>query len=103
MVGLLANRALAWLILGGGGLAVIAMLYTGALHRGVKKEAAEWKAAVQERVFEQREQNHKINQGTLAEDADLRQKEEMIRDKWRNMGRGQLSSVPATDGKEASK
>lgn len=100
MVGLLANRALAWLVLGGGGLAVIAMLWTGAVNRGKAKNDAEWRTSISEKVQETRQINHAINQGTLIEDADLRREEERIAREWQTRGKPAVSqSAPQTGGK----
>lgn len=82
MVGLLANRAMAWLVLGGGGLVVIAMLYTGAVRKGSRGEAAQWETAVQAKTEADRRMNFQLNQGTLATDADLRRQEEEIVRRW---------------------
>lgn len=92
MVGLLANRALAWLVLGGGGLAVILMLYTGALHKGARNESAKWQKAVDNRVQDVRDLNFRLNQGTLSTDADLRRREDEIAKHWQS---AQQPAAPA--------
>lgn len=82
MAGILTSRLVAWLILGGGGLAVIAMLWSGGVARGVNKEAEKWRAAATEKVKETRDMNFKIDQQTIGGDADLNRVEQAIRDKW---------------------
>lgn len=83
MVGLLTSRALSWLILGGGIVAVVAMIYMGGAMRGASKENAAWKAAIAEDTKEKREINFKVDQATIGEDAELRKIEDEIREKWR--------------------
>lgn len=99
MVGPLTARFLGWLPLAVGLIAVTVMIYSGGMHRGVLKEAAAWKAAVEDRKEEVRAINWQVNQRTMAADSELRAKEEAIRDKWRGMGKGMTSSTVTEGGK----
>lgn len=83
MARLLTSRLLAWLILGGGGLAVVVMIYSGGAMRGAAKEFAKWQAVVKKAEEVQATANSVVNIGTASSDADLRRVEEAIKDKWR--------------------
>jgi hypothetical protein len=87
IISFFGGRAMAWLILGGGGFLVIVSLWSGAKRSGQLAEALQWKRAVVEQVKENREANFRVNSGTVVEQGSLQQQEDAIRQKWQTMGR----------------
>lgn len=94
VISFFGSRLMAWAILGGGGLIVGLSLYNGIKSRGAALEAGKWRAAISEKVKDDRDANYGVNAGTLAEQGSLQAEEERIRQKWKTMGRG-----PAAEGK----
>jgi hypothetical protein len=87
IISLVGGRALAWLVLGGGGLIVVISLWQGAKHKGGLIEAAKWRAAVHEKVVEDRQTNFKIDTQTMIEQGNLQQQERAIIEKWAERAR----------------
>lgn len=85
LIGLFGSRALAWLVLGGGGLFVALSLWQGAKMRGASNEALKWRSAVQEQRQDNRDRNFNVNSGSIAEQGTLQEQEARIRDKWKSM------------------
>lgn len=81
-MGFLTGRLIMWAVIGGGGLAVLASLYTGGLLRGKNAERAEWNKSVVVRTKQVREVNNDINQETLDSDARLMKREQELRERW---------------------
>lgn len=94
LISFFGGRAMAWLVLGGGGLLALSMLWNSAKHKGALAEASKWQSAIFEKKKEDREANHSVNTGTILEQGTLQQQEEAIRQKYRTMGR-----VPGQESK----
>lgn len=87
MAGILASRLVAWVILGGGALAAITMIYMGGAVRGASKENAKWQSVVRKAEEAQARANTNVNIGTISSDAELRQIEQEIKERWNAHGR----------------
>ena len=81
-MGFLTGRVLMWVILGGGAIAVLIGLYTGAIQKGASAEFAKWQGIVSERKQAVREVNHQLNEQTAEFDRSLQIEEQRIYEKW---------------------
>ncbi len=88
LISFFGGRAFAWLILGGGGLLALTMLWQGAKHKGAVAEASKWTASIMAKTKEDRAANNSVNMGTIIEQGNLQETEASINARWKTAGRG---------------
>lgn len=78
----LTGRMLMWVSMSAAALGVVAALYLGAVNKGKRINDEKWRAAVSQKVEQQRNVNHQINMDTLEREAELARRKSEIIEKW---------------------
>jgi hypothetical protein len=82
LAGLLGSRALAWAVLGGGGLVIAITLYQGIKSRGGSIENAAWQAVMGEKKKVDRDRNFRVDSTTNSEGGTLEREINDINRRW---------------------